>query len=92
MNGITYTNAGVCWNLAVRVAFIGVLPMVATTIVLVSLLSAITTVAAAVAKKATSLSTSRTWLLRALDTGVESCTASGFPPLSRAMDATERIR
>jgi hypothetical protein len=44
----------------VRVTFIGVFPTVATTRVLVSLLSAITSVAAAVAKNETTLTIKRT--------------------------------
>lgn len=56
----TYTNAGVCWNLALKVALIGVVPTVATTKVLVSLLSPITIVAEAVAASASSLKTNTT--------------------------------
>lgn len=51
-----YTNAGVCWNAAVKVWRMGEVPTTATAILVLCLFSAMTTVAVAVARTAANLS------------------------------------
>jgi len=77
----TYTKAGVWLNFAARVAFIGVLPTLATTKVLVCLLRAITSVAEAVVKNATTL---RDKTIQSFFFGFVSGTST-FSPFSEAI-------
>jgi len=77
-------NAGVWRNLAVRVIVSGVVPMVATTKLLVCLLSAIISVADAVAKKETTLRDKLIHSFRLVSDSVLKLRSS-FSPFSEAI-------
>lgn len=63
---MVYTKAGVCWNLAVKVALTGVFPTFPKTNVFVSLFNPITMAADSVAEKASTLSPKSTLQLLGL--------------------------